>query len=325
MTRSKIRKVLLAAGLLFLIIAPLFLGDFETSLTAEILIWGLFAMGFDLMFGFAGMLSFGQALFFGAGAYGLVLAVQDLGFGFWPALGAALVISFVFAAVVGYFAVKMTWHYFAIITVISTLVFYYIAVGWKSLTGGDDGISFQIPNLLSIGDYAVTLYDKSIYYYFILVMVGLSYLLLRQITRSQLGRVFVALKENADRVGLIGYNPHHYRWVAFIIGSLFCGFAGALYSLHMRYTSASFLFWTVGGEAVLYTIVGGTGTLIGPLIGAAIMIVFKDYISAWFENYLLVMGAITVLLVLVAPQGILGLLSSRRDESGEERSKSGGS
>lgn len=317
LTRPKILKLLFVAGSIFLLTAPFFLGEFETSLTSEILIWGLFAMGFDLIFGFTGMLSFGQALFFGVGAYSVVLTVKDLGFGFWPALGAALVISFIFAVVVGYFAVKMTWHYFAIITVISTLVFYYVAIGWKNLTGGDDGISFEIPHLLSIGGYSITLYSKLIYYYFILVFVALSYFLLRQITRSQLGMVFLAIKENADRVGLIGYNPHYYRWTAFVIGSVACGLAGALYSLHMRYSSASFLFWTVGGEAVIYTIVGGAGTLIGPVIGAAIMIIFKDYLSAWFENYLLVMGAIAVTLVLVAPQGLLGLLLGKRGESKE--------
>lgn len=311
MTRSNLAKLILTAVSIFLLSAPFFLGDFETSLTGEILIWGLFAMGFDLIFGFAGMLSFGQALFFGVGAYSVVLTVQNLGLGFWPALVAALVVSFLFALLVGYFAVKMTWHYFAIITIISTLVFYYVAVGWKSLTGGDDGLSFHIPNLLSIGDYSLTLYDRLTQYYFILIVVVLAYLLLRQITRSQLGRVFLALKENADRVGLIGYNPHHYRLAAFVIGSVFCGLAGALYALHMRYASASFMFWTVGGEAVVYTIVGGTGTLLGPLIGAAIMIIFKDYLSAWFENYLFVMGVITLVIVLVAPKGILGLFSSK--------------
>lgn len=323
MTRSKIHKLLFATGSIFLITVPTFLGEFETSLTAEILIWGLFAMGLDLMFGFTGMLSFGQALFFGVGAYSVVLGVNDLGFGFWYALVFSLITSFIFAVVVGYFAVKVTWRYFAILTLIFTLVIYYVAVGWKSLTGGDDGISFQIPQLLSIGDYAVTLYNKSIQYYFTLVVVATSYFLLRQITRSQLGRVFLAIKENADRAGLIGYNTHYYRWVAFIIGSLFCGLAGALYSLHLRYSSASFFFWTVSGEAVLYTIMGGVGTLIGPVIGAAIMILFKDYISAWFENYMLIVGAITVLVVLVAPQGILGLLYRSKNESAEEEDSFG--
>ena len=320
MTRSKIVKLLFAAGSIFLVTGPFFLGEFETSLTSEILIWGLFAMGWDLLFGFTGMLSFGQALFFGVGAFGVVLSVQDLGFGFWPAIGASLVVTFIFALVLGYFAVKATWHYFAIITVILTLVFFYVAVGWKSLTGGDDGISFQIPPLLSLGDYSVTFYNKFVHYYFILGAVAISYFLLRQITRSQLGRVFLALKENADRVGLIGYSPHQYRWVAYIIGSLFCGFAGALYSLHLRYASAHFLFWTVGGDAVIFTIVGGAGTLIGPVIGAAILIIFKDYLSAWFENYLFIMGVITILLVLFAPQGLLGILLGGKNES----SKGGG-
>jgi branched-chain amino acid transport system permease protein len=263
------------------------------------------------------MLSFGQSLFFGVGAFGVVLAVQNLGFGFWPAIGASLVITFIFALVLGYFAVKATWHYFAIITVILTLVFYYIAVGWKNLTGGDDGISFQIPLLLSLGDDSLTFYNKFVHYYFVLGAVTLSYFLLRQITRSQLGRVFLAIKENPDRAALIGYNPHKYRWIAYIVGSLFCGFAGALYCLHLRYASAHFLFWTVGGEAVMYAIVGGVGTLIGPVIGAAVLIIFKDYLCVWFENYLFIMGVITILLVLYAPQGLLGILLARKNESGK--------
>ncbi len=148
---------------MFLVTAPLYLGRFEASLTSEILIWGLFAMGFDLIFGFTGMLSFGQALFFGAGAYGVALTVQDLGCGFWLALGAGLLVSLVFAVVTGYFAVKLTWHYFAIITIIFSLVFYFLAVGWKDFTGGDDGTSFKIPHLLSVGGYTLTLYHRFVY------------------------------------------------------------------------------------------------------------------------------------------------------------------
>ncbi|MFQ6111498.1 MAG: branched-chain amino acid ABC transporter permease [Nitrospinota bacterium] len=314
MTRANFPRVLFAAGCVFLLTAPLYLGKFETSLTSEILIWGLFAMGFDVIFGFTGMLSFGQALFFGVGAYGVALTVEDLGWGFWPALAAGVLISLIFAVVTGYFAVKVTWHYFAIITVIFSLVFYFVAVGWKDFTGGDDGTSFKVPHLLSMGGHTLTLYNRFVHYYFILAVVGASYFMLRLITRSQLGRVFLAIKENADRAGLIGYNPHLYRWIAFIIAGFFCGLAGALYALHMRYVSASFMFWTVSGEAVIYAIVGGTGTLVGPVIGAAIMIMLKDYVSTWFEHYFLLMGLITILLVLLAPQGIVGLLFRRRGE-----------
>ncbi len=306
-----LRRGGVAAVLALLVAAPFVLGEFEAGLLAEVMVWGILAMGLDLIFGYTGMLSFGQALFFGLGAYGMALSFLHLKWPFFPALVAAIVLAGAAAAVTGFFAVRLTWHYFAIITIIFSLVVYFFAVGRSDLTGGDDGLSFQIPALLSLGGVELTVYQSTVEYYFILLVLALSFLLLRRITRSQLGLVFRAIRDNAERASLLGYHTLRYRWIAFVIAGLFCGLSGALFAMKSRYASASFLFWTVSGDAVIWTVVGGAGTLVGPLVGTALLIGVRDYLSKWFEHYLLIVGGIAIGIVLVAPQGIMGILRGK--------------
>ena len=309
--RRLFARAAVALVLALLVAAPFVLGQFEAGLLAEMMVWGILAMGLDLIFGYTGMLSFGQALFFGLGAYGMALSFLHLKLPFFPALAVAILLAGLAACVTGVFAVRLTWHYFAIITIIFSLVVYFFAVGRSDLTGGDDGLSFQIPALLSLGGVDVSVYEPAVEYYFILVMLALSYLLLRRITGSQLGLVFRAVRDNPERASLLGYHTLRYRWIAFVIAGLICGLSGALFATKSRYASASFLFWTVSGDAVIWTVVGGAGTLVGPLIGTALLIGVRDYLSKWFEHYLLLVGGIAIGIVLVAPQGIMGILRGR--------------
>lgn len=298
-----------------LLAAPFLLGPFESGLVAEMMVWGILAMGLDLLFGYTGMLSFGQALFFGLGAYGMALSVLTFHWPFLPALAAGIVLAGLAAAVTGLVAVRLTWHYFAIITIIFSLVVYFFAVGRADLTGGDDGLSFQVPPLVSVAGVELTVYQPRVEYYFILLVTAASFLLLRAVTRSQLGLVFRAVRDNAERASLLGYDVLRYRWISFIIAGLFGGLSGALFAMKSRYASASFLYWTISGDAVIWTVVGGAGTLVGPLIGTGLLIGVRDYLSDWFEHYLLLVGGIAIVIVLVAPQGIAGLLRGRRGAS----------
>ena len=289
---------------------PLVANDFWVSIVAEIMIWGLFAASVNLLFGYTGLLSFGQAVYFGMGAYGVALGIDVLGLSFWPATMLGVAAATVTALVTGIFAARLTWHYFAIITVVFSLIFFFIAVGWKDVTGGDDGLPFNMPPLFKVGDFELSLLNLTFQYYFILVVVAGCFVLMHVILKSPLGFAFVAVRENASRAGLVGYNPYMIRLVSFVFAGFFAGVAGVLFALFSRYVSAHFMFWTVSGEGVVWMMVGGAGTLYGPVLGAAFLTIIREELSIYWEHYLLVVGVIVILCVSYAPKGIMGLLKS---------------
>ena len=168
-----VAAVLLAAPWLL----PNFVPQFWVNIMAEIMIWSLLAASANLLFGFTGLLSFGQSLYFGFGAYGVAFSITKFGLGVIPSFFVGAALATAVAAIAGFFAVRLTWHYFAIITVVFSLIFYLVAVGWKSLTGGDDGLSFALPAIGRIGDYEVTLLNPTFQYFFVLGIVSLCYLL----------------------------------------------------------------------------------------------------------------------------------------------------
>lgn len=311
---SKIQKINLAVCLFlaaFLLTAPyvlpMFTNPFWVSVTAEILIWSLFAASVNLLFGYVGLLSFGQALYFGFGMYGVAIGIAKLGLGFWPAFGLGITVSIAMSVVAGIFAVRLTWHYFAIITVVFSLIFYFLALSWKPLTGGDDGIGFSMPPMFKVGDWELSLIDANVQYYFILIFVGLCFYLKYRLLQSPLGKAMIAVRENDTRAALIGLNVYMLRLVAFVAAGFLAGMAGALFAFFGRYASASFMFYHVSGEGVVWTLVGGVGTLLGPIFGTALLVILREELSLYWEHYLLPVGAIVILTVIYAPRGLVGL------------------
>jgi branched-chain amino acid transport system permease protein len=307
------RRLIWAAGALaalYLAVAPHVLSTYFRVFFTEMLIWGLFAMAFDVIYGYAGMLSFGQSTFFGLGAYAVALAVTRADAGVGTALLAAVVASVALAAVLGYFAVKVSGHYFVIITVVFSLVIFRLTLQYKSVTGGDDGLSFQVPTI-RLGRWDLSLYDPVVNYYFVLAVVLVCFVACHRMMRSPWGRIFVAIRENESRARLIGYDVEGYKLLAFVVSGLFSGVAGALYALTFRYSNASLLHWTVSGQAVLWDIVGGAGTLVGPFLGTGLMVGLADYASSWLEQYQILLGTFIILVVIFAPRGILGLVTAR--------------
>jgi branched-chain amino acid transport system permease protein len=300
-----------ALVVVFLLAAPLvlprFVSQFWVNIIAEILIWGLFASSANLLLGYTGLLSFGQSLYFGFGAYGVALGITKLGLGLLPAFAFGVVLATLVAVVAGFLAVRLTWHYFAIITVVFSLIFYLVAVGWKSLTGGDDGLSFPLPPVAKLGDVELTLLDPTFQYFFVLAIVSVCFLLQWLLLRSPLGVAFTAVRENATRAGLIGLNPYLIRLTSFVVAGFLAGTAGALFALYSRYASAQYMYWTVSGDAVIWTIIGGTGTLFGPVIGAALLILIREELSVYWEHYLILVGVIVLLVVTFAPKGAIGI------------------
>ena len=310
MSAKSVSRIGLALLAIVLLAVPTIMTTFDHTfwidVVAEILIWSLLAASVNLLLGFVGLLSFGQALFFGVGMYGAALSVIHWGAGFWGGLVVGILAAMVMAAIAGSVAVRLTWHYFAIITVVFSLILYFVAMSAKPLTGGDDGISFSAPDVFSYGDFKVSLADQSAQYYTILLVVAVIYGLFHLVVRSPLGMRFIAVRENDRRAALVGINVYLTRYIAFILAGALAGASGALFAFFGRYASASYMFYHVSGEAVVWAIVGGAGSLLGPLFGTGLLIAFREVISSVWEHYLFVVGAITVLVVIFAPRGLAG-------------------
>jgi len=308
---AAIERILLAALAAFLVSVPwsvpALINSFWVSVIAEILIWSLLAASVNLLFGYVGLLSFGQALYFGFGMYGVAIGISDFGLSFWPAFALGIFAAMAMAFLTGIFAVRLTWHYFAIITVVFSLIFYFLALSNKWLTGGDDGINFTLPATFSIGTVQLSFTDSTFQYFFILATVALCFWLLQRLVRSPLGRAFLAIRNNDVRASLIGLNVYLLRLIAFVLAGFLAGVAGALFAFFGRYASATYMFYHVSGEAVVWAIVGGAGTLFGPLVGTAIFIVVREVVSTHWEHHSLIVGAVAILVVIFAPKGVVGL------------------
>jgi branched-chain amino acid transport system permease protein len=285
-----------------------------TSLGTEVVIWSLFALGFNILLGYTGLPSFGHGAFFGMGAYAAGICFLRVSKGVWSPLILSILIGGLFAALVGLLVAKKRGIYFALITVAISQVFYFIAFRWDELTGGETGLSgidrmnIGIPNLLSL-----QLSKPINYYYFVLIIFILCTLLIWKIVHSPFGKVLQAIRENEVRAKYLGYNTTVYKWGAFTISGVFAGLAGGLYALLINSAFASVLDWTQSGNVVMMTLLGGgTVNFFGPILGAAIFIVSRDFLSAYWESWMLIYGLIFVFVIVFIPSGILGLIGGKK-------------
>ncbi|MBY0381109.1 MAG: branched-chain amino acid ABC transporter permease [Xanthobacteraceae bacterium] len=308
MTAGKFKWAGVAATAIILGLAPFWMkyvgSPFWIDVISEILIWSLLAASVNLLLGYVGLLSFGQALYFGFGMYGVAIGITQFGLGLWPALLLGILASGLMSAIAGAFAVRLSWHYFAIITVVFSLIFYFAAMSAKTITGGDDGLSFSTPVLWKAA--GLTLSNKTTQFYFIYTICLLCYAAMAFLAASPLGMRFIAVRDNEKRASLIGINVYLTRWIAFVLAGLLAGTGGALFALFGRYASASYMFYHVSGEAVVWAIVGGLGTLMGPVVGTALLILFREIVSGYWDNYLIAVGVLVILVVMLAPRGIVG-------------------
>jgi len=295
--------------LALLIIAPLILPEFWRRFLTEILIWGLLAMSSDILIGYTGMISFGHSAFFGLGMYGAaaaLLSVQPPNL--WLAMLYGLVGAAAVAGFVAYFSTRLRDIYFAITTLIFSQIFYVVIFTWTEVTGGENGLTFSRPPLAIPGLFSVRFTPETLHW-FVVAVVTLSYLALRRITQSPFGMVLQSIRENEARTRAIGYPIERYKIVAVMLSGLFAGLAGVLYAIQNRFAAPDFVFFLVSGETVIYNVIGGIGTLVGPIVGAAFFLLLRESLSRFFtEYYLIPVGIIFVAMVIFVPQGLLGFM-----------------
>ena len=295
--------------LTLLAVAPLVLPPFWQRFVTEILVWGLLAMSSDILIGYTGMVSFGHSAFFGLGMYGAAAALLTIRPpSLWLAIVYGLVGAGVVAVFVAYFATRLRDIYFGISTLVFSQIFYIIIFTWTEVTGGENGLNFRQPplSLPGVGRVAFTAVT---FHWFVLAVVTLSYLVVRRITRSPFGMVLQSIRENEPRTRAIGYHVERYKMVAVMLSGLFAGLAGVLYAIQNKFAAPDFVFFVVSGEVVIFNVMGGIGTLVGPFAGAAFFLLLREGVSRYFtEYYLIPVGILFILMIIFLPQGLLGFL-----------------
>ena len=297
-----------------LIAAPFELPAFAMTLLTELVILGLFAMSLDLMVGYTRLVSFGHAAAYGLGAYasGYMLHNSSLPLPFAVLL--ATVMTGVVAIGVGWVCTLATGVSFSMLTLAFAQLLYAIGFKWTSVTGGSDGLA-GIPR--RPGPMGLTLLTtKSGFYYFTLVCLLGSLLLCQKLVASPFGAVLRGIRENEAKTSALGYNTRLYKIAVVAISYALGGLAGALYAPFAGFANTELLFWLLSGQVLIMVIVGGAGTLIGPIIGAAFFLLLAHYLSAYTEAWALFFGLVFIGVILFAPQGIWGLAAWRKRSAG---------
>jgi len=290
-----------------LALVPMVLPEYWRRFLTEILIWGLLAMSSDILIGYTGMVSFGHSAFFGLGVYGAAAALLMVKPpSLWLAIVYGLVGAGTVALFVAYFSTRLRDIYFAITTLIFSQIFYVIIFTWTEVTGGENGLTFSKPPLAVPGLFSIRFTTETLHW-FVLAVVALSYVLLRRITQSPFGMVLQSIRENEARTRAIGYPVERYKIAAVMLSGLFAGLAGVLYAIQKSFAAPDFVFFLVSGQTVIFNVIGGIGTLVGPIVGAAFFLLLHEVFSRFFtEYYLIPVGIIFIAMVIFMPQGLLG-------------------
>ncbi len=308
--------ILVAVLVLILFLMPWVGGSYPVYLTMQILILAVFSLGFNLLFGYTGLLSFGQAGFFAMGAYGcakILLAVPNLFLGILGGVAAAGVT----ALVLGILSVRHTRIYFSMLTLAFGMMIFSIAWKWRDFTGGDDGLvgipraPLEIPGLFSVSVGAM---DR--YYYVVLVLALLAIYAMYRLVRSPLGLTLQAIRDSEVRTQFAGVPVRKYRLVAFTIAGLYAGLAGALLTPLENTVTPPVAHWTMSAEPVLATLMGGIHTFTGPIVGSILFFLIKDTVMRFTEYWLICFGVIVVAMVMCFPSGIMSLVEKRRRAAG---------
>lgn len=299
--------------ILFLLMIP-FVYDSRTLLIllTQVFIFAIFAMSYDLLLGYIGIVSFGHAMFFGIGAYTIGIFMKR----FEPMMSylfIALLVTILLTAIISFFigllTLRLKSHFYAMLTLAFSGLFLVLAEKWRTMTYGNDGFTFRVPDFLK---------DRTEFYLICLVLMVLVFLVLRRFIHSPLGRVILAIRENEQRTESLGYNVLHYKIIASVVSGVIAGISGMLYSISLRFVNTSVFSMDITLDALLMTIIGGVGTLVGAIIGSGLIEFAHHWLTEmakthWiFERWIIFFGIIYILAVMFFPQGIVGTLKRLR-------------
>jgi branched-chain amino acid transport system permease protein len=300
------RRHRVALSIAFLLVFPLVM-PFK-AIAVNILIYGLFALGFNMLYGYLGLLSFGHAALFGAGAYACGIAIVHFGAPWWLGILAGLLGGMAIAALIGTLAIRTRGIYFAMVTLALAQCVYFAAYQATGWTGGEDGLRGIDIGAISIFGLPLNFVDPLTRYYVVAAFVCAALFVLSRILASPFGAVMEAMRENEARARACGYDVRATRWIAFVLSGAFCGLAGSLQALHLSIVPIETLYYTTSGQVVMMALLGGMGTFFGPFIGAGIFLLLENLVSLWTVHWQLVVGVVFAACVLFFPRGLWGTL-----------------
>jgi branched-chain amino acid transport system permease protein len=278
------------------------MSKFYLLLAFDALLFGAVAMSLDLLMGYTGLVSFGHAAFFGLGAYATAILLERGVTSLWACLGFAVLVVGLYALVVAYFATARRGIYFALLTLVfAEVVFTFFR--YTQTFGGSDGIQGVPAPTLWPG---VAIDTPLRNYYLVVAFLLGTYVLGRVLVTSHFGRVLVAIRENEDRARFLGYNVQRYKMAVCLISALLTGIGGALYPGRSAFATPDLMLWTVSGELIIMVMIGGLGTLTGPILGGVFFVVLQEKVSSYVSWYFIVIGLVLVFIVLFMPKGLLG-------------------
>jgi branched-chain amino acid transport system permease protein len=285
---------------------PLISSNYTISILSEILILAIFAISLNILVGYTGLVSLGHAAFFGVGAYSSSLIAIHVTTNVWISLAVSLFTSLIVAGIIGYFCNKVHGFYFLMLTLAFSQMIYAVVHEWKEVTGGDNGLS-SIPKPSLFEGVAIS--EPLHLYFFIFIVFTVVFYVVKRFVQSPLGAVLVGIRENETRMRSMGYNTTFYKNLVFIVAGGLGGVSGSLYSYFNGFVSPEDVFWTTSSEVLIMVLIGGAGTLLGPVLGAAFIVVLETFISSYTDQWMMIIGVTFILFVIFVPKGIVGISS----------------
>jgi branched-chain amino acid transport system permease protein len=297
-------------GLAALAVLPWVLPPYQLRLVTEATIFSLFAVSYNLLLGYAGLLSFGHAMFFGMGAFITAIAINHLaGIPLLLAMAVATAVTALVGLVIGLLLLRVKGTPFALLTLAFNALFFAIVVKWHTVTGGDDGLNIS-PPALNLGLFSLNPAKGPEMYYMTLVMIGAAMVYCWYFTRTAMGQSVLLIRENEERMRFLGYNTLVARLILFVFTGAMAGLAGSFYCVLNAFVSEDAVSLVMTTKVLLMTFIGGTGSFAGPIVGAYFYTYVQDFLSDLTDNWPLIMGVMFILMVLYAPGGLSGLARS---------------